>query len=54
MFAFLNTKTSYETISMRIKSKSFNPGDIDLTKTYQNDVNYNEFITYEINPATNS
>ena len=54
IFVIKNTQDTYETLSLRVKSETFNPGDVDLTKTYQNDVSYNEFVTYEINPTSNA
>lgn len=53
IFVIKNTHENYKTISLRVKSQSFDPGDVDLTKSYQNSVNYNEFVTYEINPQSN-
>jgi len=53
MISVKNTVEKYQTISMRATVESFNPGDIDLTKTYQNTVQYGSFINYEINPSTN-
>jgi len=56
MYIFLVTNP-YETmvtVGLRIKGEFYNPGDVLLTRSYKNTVNYGEKITYELNPTTNS
>ena len=40
-------------ISFRADTYSFNPGDVDLTKIYENQIDYGQYFTYEINNITN-
>jgi len=55
LFAFYNkNSTKIMTTSVRVHYQSFSPGEVDLTKEYQNVINYGEFFNYQINPAVNS
>ena len=53
VFAVRNPSSEYRAISLRINTESYNPGDVDLTLTYQNIVQYGKFINYEVNPKSN-
>jgi hypothetical protein len=55
LLAFYNkNSTKIMTTSVRVHFQSYDPGDIDLTKEYQNVVEYGAFFNYEINPAVNA
>lgn len=40
-------------LSLRVKSRFFNPGDVSLLKSYKNIVESGSYITYELNPLSN-
>jgi hypothetical protein len=54
MFSVSNKNGSRDRIySMRVELEFYDPGNIDLEKSYQNVVNHGQFIRHEISPYNN-
>ena len=54
IFSITNQLNKWSTVSFRVASKFQDPGDVELKKTYANELNEGQYFFYELNPATNS
>jgi hypothetical protein len=54
IFSIRNQHSDWRTVSFRVASKFQDPGDVELKKIYNNDLNEGKYFFYELNPATNT